>query len=86
MHTVDLLEEAIGLVERAGYRVRQEWLDGGDGGGCEIRGQKWVFIDLALGPADQLEQVLEALRHEPAAATLPMSAELTGLLGIRKSA
>ena len=39
MHTVDLLEEALGLVERVGYRVRQEWLDGGGGGGCT---PEWV--------------------------------------------
>jgi hypothetical protein len=64
MHTVDLLEQALGAAEKLGYRIRQEWLGGSGGGGCEIKGQKWIFVDLALDPLDQLEQVAEVLRHE----------------------
>lgn len=86
MHTVDLLEESLTLVQQTGYLLRQEWLGGSGGGGCEIKGQKWVFLDLALGPIDQLEQVLDALRHEPTAAGLPMSRELAELLRVRKTA
>jgi hypothetical protein len=86
MHTVDLLDEALALAERLGYRVRNEWLGGSGGGGCEICGRRWIFLDLALGPADQLEQVLATLRREPSVATLPMPQPLRDCLLLRKSA
>ena len=85
MHTVELLEEAIALAKQVGYRVRQEWLDGG-GGDCEIRGQKWLFLDLAAGPLDHLELVLEILRREPDAVSLPMPYQLRELLAVRRIA
>jgi len=86
MHTVDLLERAIALAERVGYRVRQEWLGGSGGGGCEIRGQKWLFIDLAVGPEEHLAAVLDALRGDPQVVALTPEPELRQALGLRKSA
>ena len=86
MHTVELLQEALTLAERLGYNVRQEWLGGQSGGGCEIKGRKWLFLDLALGPMDQLDLVLETLRREPAVEPLPMSHQIRDLLHVRKSA
>ena len=86
MHTVELLEAAIALAEQVGYRVRQEWLDGSGGGDCEIRGRKLVFLDLAVGPLDQLELLVEVLRREPAVVSAPMPYPLRELLGVRKSA
>jgi len=86
MHTVELLEEALSLAEQLGYQTRQEWLGGAAGGACEIKGCRWIFLDLAAGPADQLEQVVEALRYEPRAVCLPMSQPLRDLLGLRKTA
>lgn len=86
MHTVELLEQAVGLAERLGYRVRQEWLGGHAGGGCEIKGRKSLFLDLALGPTDQLDQVLDSLRREPTVLSLPMSQPLREMLQLRKSA
>ena len=86
MHTVGLLEQALDLAGHAGYEIRQEWLGGCGGGGCELMGQKILFLDLALGPEDQLEQVLETLCREPDAALLPMSDRLRELIGLRKSA
>ncbi|MHC4404485.1 MAG: hypothetical protein ACYTG0_32935 [Planctomycetota bacterium] len=86
MHTVELLGKAIALAERVGYQIRQEWLGGSGGGACEIRGRKWMFLDLAVGPQDHLDRVVEALRHEPLVYSLPMSAEVRELLGVRKSA
>ena len=65
MHTVDLLEQAIALAGALGYRVRQEWLGGSGGGGCEIRGQKWLFVDLAQAPVEQFTQVLGVLQADP---------------------
>lgn len=86
MHTVELLEEAIALAKRIGYQVRAEWLGGSGGGDCEIKGRKWIFLDLAVGPLEQLEQVLETLRREPQALVLPMPYQLRELLAVRKSA
>ncbi len=86
MHTVELLAQALQVAGQLGYRTRQEWLGGSGGGACQVRGQKWIFLDLALGPAEQLQQVLEALRHEQDTPTLPMPRELRELLTLRKSA
>ena len=80
MHTVELLEESLVLAKRLGYQLRQEWLGGSGGGGCEIKGQKWIFIDLALPPDEQLELVLDTLRREEAVETCEMSVELAQLL------
>jgi len=86
MHTVELLEQAVDLARRMGYLVRQEWLGGIGGGGCELGGRKVIFIDLALGPVDQLDQVLCALRREPGALAAPMPHQLRELLAVRRSA
>jgi hypothetical protein len=86
MHTVDMVKEAIALARRAGYRIRQEYLGGALGGGCEFSGQKWIFLDVSLGPVDQLDQILEALRHDPDVVGLPMPDELRQRIGVRKIA
>lgn len=86
MHTVELLEAALAAAEKAGYRVREEWLGGSGGGGCEIRGQKWLFLDLALDPSDQLEQVLETLARERASSTAAVPDALKTLLQRRRAA
>lgn len=86
MHTVDLLEQAIAAADALGYRIRSEWLGGSGGGLCHIRGQRWIFIDLALGPVDQFHQVAEALREDPAISNLRMSDQLRRALQIRKAA
>jgi len=66
MHTVDALQASLELAQRAGYEIRNEWLGGSGGGGCEINGRKLLFLDLALGPLEQLEIVLDTLRRDPA--------------------
>ena len=86
MHTVELLEEAVGLAERAGYRVRQEWMGGSGGGGCEIKGRKWIFLDLSLAPRDLLDVVVDVLRLDATALSLPMPYPLRDLLQVRKTA
>jgi hypothetical protein len=85
MHTVDLLATALAAAQRLGFRVRHEWL-GGMGGACELRGQKWLFLDEALSPVEQLEVVLEALRGDPSVGRLPLDSELARLLDIRRAA
>jgi hypothetical protein len=86
MHTVELLDQALRLAERLGFVVRQEWLAGAGGGGCEIKGQKHFFLDLALSPAEQLDQVAQAIRTAPLVESLPLSPELRRALRLRKSA
>ena len=86
MHTVDLLEQALQAAAQLGYGVRREWLGGSGGGSCEIKGQKWIFLDLALSLPDQLEHMAETLRSEPGAACLPLSPALSRLVIPRKAA
>ena len=86
MHSVELLREAIELAKQLGYAVRQEWLGGSGGGACEVRGCKILFLDVAAGPADQLDQVLDALRSDPKVFDLPMSGALQDGLKVRHGA
>ena len=86
MHTADLLDHALRAAERLGYKIRQEWLGGSGGGDCEIQGQKWIFIDLALSPPDQLQLVVEVLRREPRATTLDLTPSLKRLIPEKKAA
>ena len=86
MHTVEMLEQALELARRLGYQIRQEWLGGCGGGSCEIRGQKWLFIDLALNTFEQLEQVAQALREDQALYLTEISPEMRDALGVRRAA
>ena len=86
MHTVDLREQALDVATRLGYRIREEWLGGSGGGHCEFAGSRWIFVDLALNAAEQLEQVTEALRSDPAIHSVQVSPMLRKLLSVRKSA
>ncbi len=63
MGTLELLEVAREWAHRAGFEVREEWLGGVAGGACRIKGKKVLFIDIALPPAERLEQVLQALEQ-----------------------
>jgi hypothetical protein len=86
MHTVDLLEQCLDLAVALGYQVRQDWLGGSGGGACQLKGQKWLFVDLAASPLEQLDQAAEALRNDPAVPGRPLSPALARLLDLRKTA
>jgi hypothetical protein len=86
MHTVELLEQAIGVAEQLGYQVRQEWLGGSGGGGCEFAGRKWIFIDLSLSTVEQLDQVTETLRADPGLTTVELPSPTRRLLRQRRAA
>jgi hypothetical protein len=86
MHTVELLRQALDAARQVGYTVRQEWLGGSSGGACQLKGRKLLFLDVAGGPAEQLEQVLTALHGDPDILRLPMSLELLEALQLRKVA
>ena len=59
---VTRLRQRIATARAAGARVRREWLGGATGGGCEIAGVRWLFLDLSLPIDEQIEQVESALR------------------------
>jgi hypothetical protein len=86
MYTAEILEAALRLAQQAGYQIRHEWLGGNGGGGCELKGRKLLFVDLALGPEEQLEQVLDTLRRCPTALNTAMPRPLRDCLYRRKSA
>jgi hypothetical protein len=85
MHTVDLLDEALALAARLGYKMRRDWL-GGEGGVCRIKNQKWIFLDETGTPAEHLQLAIEALQAEPAISRLTFSPALGRLLAVRKIA
>lgn len=88
MHTVELLDEAIALARRLGYTVRLEALDG-HAGSCVVAGRKLLLVDLAAGPAERLETVLDALREDAAAAGVDeqtVSPTLRRLIAPRRAA
>ncbi len=86
MHTVELLEEAIALAMQSGFKIRQEWFGGSAAGACELKGQKWIFIDLALSPREQLDQVMGALHGLEGSPELTMSLPLRTMLETRRAA
>lgn len=86
MHTVELLEAALAVAARLGYRIRQDWLGGARGGACELKGQKWLLLDPDSDPAEQLELVLEALAQEPRLAEVELSSGLARLMAGRRAA
>ena len=86
MHTVELLEEALDLATKSGIKIRQDWFGGGAAGACELKGQKWIFVDLSLGPREQLDQVLGGLRNLEDSPKETMSLPLRSLLETRKAA
>lgn len=88
MHsTVELLEAALQLSQRLGYTIRHEFLGGSGGGGCELRGRKYLFVDLALHVSEQLEQVCQALAEDPQLTRAKIPVELRPyLVSARKQA
>lgn len=86
MHTVELLHEALQLAETLGYGIRHEWLGGASGGVCEIGGKRWLFVDLALNPLEQLDQVTRALRQDHRVHAMSIPSVLQESLGIRRAA
>lgn len=64
MHTIEKLEKTIAEAVQRGYEVRLEALNGAAGGLCEFGKRKWIFVDITASVAEQLEQLLSALRSD----------------------
>ena len=86
MRTVELLEHAVSIARELGYGIRHEWLGGAGGGACEFGGRKWLFVDLALNVDEQLVQVGDVLRKDPAVFLVEMALPLRRVLDRRRAA
>ncbi len=82
MHSVEVLNRTLELAESLGYGIRFEYLGRGAGGACEFAGRRWLFVDLALNPIEQLDQVAEALRQDPRVFTIDLHPAVRDALGI----
>ena len=83
MSTIQQFDQLVEIAEQLGYRVRYDYFGGTGGGVCEFSGNKWLFLDLALSSAEQLEQLQETLANEPLLATINVAEELKQKLSKR---
>jgi hypothetical protein len=86
LHIVEFLEMALEAATRLGYRIREDVLGGYAGGACQLKGQKWLFIDPALSSRERLQVVLDALAADPAAAAADLPPPITSALKFRAAA
>ena len=86
MRIVEQLEQCLDLARHIDYSIRHEWLDGSGGGACEIAGKKWIFVDLAQTPAEQLDQVIEAIHTDPKLAEFSIPDVVQSLFEGRRAA
>jgi hypothetical protein len=71
MNTVERFELALAEAERRGIQVRLEPLQGAVGGLCQLGRKQVLFIDLTLPVADQLLQLIAALKTTASVTALP---------------
>ncbi|NIP84283.1 MAG: hypothetical protein GTO03_01450 [Planctomycetales bacterium] len=86
MQTVTLLDEALAVIRRLGYEIREECVGGNGGGACVLRERKLFFMDPSLELEDQLEMACDALRADAGVYRTELSDPLRATLGIRRSA
>jgi hypothetical protein len=86
MQTAKLLAEAIDVARQLEYTVREEYLEGAGGGHCTFGGKKWLLLDVTQSMAEQLTDVMDALRSEPAVWQRSLSTDLGQMLEVRKAA
>jgi hypothetical protein len=63
VHTVDLLEQGIAVLEKIGYEVRHE-SELGRSMVCRVKGRSILILDAEETSREQLDVVLRALRSE----------------------
>lgn len=86
MNHVHHLDEWLSIAQRLGYQIRYDYFGGTGGGVCQFNGKKWLFIDLALSPQDQLELVANALGNDALLDTIPLTDEMRQLIRGLKAA
>jgi hypothetical protein len=86
MHAAALLAEAIDLARQLGYQIREEDLEGAGGGHCSFGGKKWLLLDVTQSAREQLADVADALRDEPAVWQHAVSPPLGAMLQVAKAA
>jgi len=85
-HTEELLDQAVRVATRLGYRVQLDWLEGCGGGKCTAAGDEWIFLDRGLPPQEQLSQITSLLQNDTRIYGLGLSLQMQSALGLRKSA
>ena len=55
------LDRFLRIAKEKGYHIRHENLEGLGSGICEIRGKKFLFLDLSCGPDEQLESIRSSI-------------------------
>jgi hypothetical protein len=86
IHCVELLEMALATASALGYRIREDALGGPSGGACQLKGQKWLFIDPTLSSRERLQLVVDALAADPLTSTVEVPPALTNVIGSRRAA
>jgi hypothetical protein len=86
MSTIEQIDQLVEVARQLGYRVRYDYFGGTGGGVCEFSGNKWLFLDLALTSAEQLDQLVSALANEPLLSTVPMDDRTKQELSAKRAA
>jgi len=86
MSTIEQIDQLVEVAQQLGYRVRYDYFGGTGGGVCEFSGNKWLFLDLALTSAEQLEQLLSSLANEPLLSTVQIDDRMKQELATKRVA
>lgn len=76
MSTIQQIDQLVEIAQQLGYRIRYDYFGGTGGGVCEFSGNKWLFLDLALTSAEQLEHLQNTLANEPLLTTINITDEV----------
>lgn len=76
MSIIQQIDQLVDIAEQLGYRIRYDYFGGTGGGVCEFSGNKWLFLDLALSSAEQLDLLKITLANEPLLATVNVDKEI----------
>ena len=86
MNHVHQLDEWIEVAQKLGYHIRYDYFGGTGGGVCQYGGKKWLFIDLALPPQEQLDLISTTLNADPLLDTVKISSRLREEISHRRVA
>lgn len=62
MSALERLETILSALRNAGCEIRYDCFGGAGGGACVLKGRRILFLDLAQGPVEQLDQAEAAAR------------------------